>query len=113
MKSFFLSLFGVMPKDSEYTPIPRPVGIDLAIPLRPSTAQLIEDLMVDPEALKMETHEPGVFDEDGDYIPQYSDDPRDLENIQATPLDAPDGGTNSESVPDAQSDVKPDSSPTE
>lgn len=92
MKSFFLSIFGIMPKDDEFTPIPQPESETLAIPLRPSTSQLIEDLMIDPEALKMETHEPGIFDENGDYIPQYSDDPADLENISPTPLDVPEKG---------------------
>lgn len=109
MKSFFLALFGSMPKDDEYVGIPHPESELLAIPLRPSTSQLIEDLMVDPEALKMETHEPGIYDEDGDYIPMYSDDPKDLENISPTPLDAPDTGeTVPESVP-ASNPESPDS----
>lgn len=63
-----------------------------AIPARPSTADLAEDLLVDPEALKLETHEPGVYDETGDYIPQYSDDPKDMEMFSPTPLDAPEKG---------------------
>lgn len=78
-----------------YNPIPE--GEFIAIPARPSTAQLAEDLLVDPEALKLETHDPGVFDEKGDYIPMYSDDPKDLEHLSPTPLDAPDGDTVPES----------------
>lgn len=103
-KSFFLSLFGFMPNDPSMS-IPMPESEFLAIPMRPSTSSLIEDLMVDPEALKMETHEPGIYDEDGDYIPQYSDDPKDLENISPTSLDAPGPGeTVPESVPASNSE---------
>lgn len=80
---------------TDYNPILE--GGFIAIPARPSTAQLAEDLTVDPEALKLETHEPGVFDEKGDYVPMYSDDPKDLENFSPTPLDAPEGDTGPES----------------
>ena len=62
----------------------------IAIPCRPSTSELAEDLLVDPEALKLETHEPGIYDETGDYVPQYSDDPKDLEQFGPTSLDSPD-----------------------
>lgn len=105
-KSFFLLIFGSMPKDEDYKPIPVFENSEfLAIPARPSTSQLIEDLMVDPEALKMETHEPGIYDEDGDYIPMYSDDPKDLENISPTSLDAPElGETAPASVPASDSE---------
>lgn len=81
---------------SGYSPVPE--GDFIAIPARPSTAQLAEDLTVDPEALKLETHDPGVFDEKGDYIPMYSDDPKDLEHLSPTPLDAPEGDTVPESL---------------
>lgn len=82
-----------------YGEVELPESEFMAIPLRPSTSELAEDLLVDPEALKFETHEPGIFDESGDYVPQYSDDPQDLEFFQPTPLDAPEGETAPESVP--------------
>ena len=80
--------------------IPLPKSDPIAIPLRPSTSQLAEDLLVDPEALKMETHEPGIYDEKGIYVPQFSDDPSDLEAL-VNPLDAPEpsGDTVPESAP--------------
>lgn len=58
----------------------RDYGKPLGIPALPSASQLMQDLLVDPEALKNERHDPGIYDEDGDYYPQYSDDP---EHIQA------------------------------
>lgn len=82
----------------------------IAIPARPSTAELAEDLLVDPEALKLETHDPGVFDENGDYIPQYSDDPKDLEHLSPVPLDAPEGDTVPESVSPASDSPESESS---
>lgn len=84
-------------------------GPEIPIPARLSTAQLAEDLIVDPEALKLETHEPGVFDENGDYIPQYSDDPRDLEHLVPNPLDAPEGDTAPESVEPASDSTESES----
>ena len=90
-----------------YSFIEEPVGDFIAIPARPNTSELAEDLLVDPEALKLETHEPGIYDESGDYIPQYSDDPKDLELFSPTPLDAPTpGDTVPESLPaDSESNV--------
>ena len=85
---------------AELDTVPRPESELIPIPRRPSTAELAEDLMVDPEALKLETHDPGIYDESGDYVPMYSDDPKDLEHISANPLDAPEpGDTAPESVP--------------
>ena len=83
-------------------PEPKPIEIDL--PERPSTSQLAEELTIDPEALKMETHEVGLFDETGDYYPQYSDNPAEMpEPIAPTPLS---GETDSpESVPAESSEV--------
>lgn len=98
---------------AELNTVPRPESEFIPIPRRPSTAELAEDLMVDPEALKMETHEPGIFDESGDYVPMYSDDPKDLEHISANPLDAPEpGDTAPESVP-AEGDNSPVETPPE
>lgn len=103
-------LFGSMPKDEDYIEIPQPEQEILAIPLRPSTSQLIEDLTIDPEALKMETHEPGIYDESGDYVPMYSDDPSDLEGISANPLDVPDKG---DAVPEPTPANNPESPDSE
>lgn len=92
--SFFKLLAGLV---SGCMPVEREESQFIAIPARPSTSELAEDLLVDPEALKLETHEPGVFDEKGDYVPQYSDNPADLESL-IKPFDAPDtsGGADSE-----------------
>ena len=99
---------------SDWCSLPEP-GPEIPIPARPSTAELAEDLLVDPEALKLETHEPGVFDENGDYIPQYSDDPKDLEHFSPTPLTAPDGDTvpESESAPESSAPESSELSKTE
>lgn len=99
LKDKLETLSGVFPTLSE--------SVLIAIPARPSTSELAEDLLVDPEALKLETHEPGIYDETGDYIPQFSDDPKDLEMFGPTPLDAPQqGDTAPESVP---AEVEPSS----
>lgn len=54
-----------------------------------STSDLVSMLVVDSEALRNEHHDPGVYDEDGDYVPQYSDDPNDLRYIGANSSDSP------------------------
>lgn len=77
-------------------------------PIHPSASELMEQMQVDPEALKNETYEPGIYDEDGDYYPQYSDDPSSLpEFIAPNPLDA--GDTVPESSP--ASDPQPAETP--
>lgn len=63
----------------------KPCGFTIHI----STSDLVQMLVVDSEALKNEHHEPGVYDESGDYVPQFSDDPRDLEHITPNPSTAP------------------------
>lgn len=40
-----------------------------------STSDLVSMLVVDSESLSSEFHEPGYYDENGDYFPQYCDDP--------------------------------------
>lgn len=71
-------------------------------PIHPSASELAESMLVDPEALKNETYEPGIYDEDGDYYPQYSDDPSKLpEYIAPNPLDS--GETAPESLPASES----------
>lgn len=106
MANFFKNLLNIIPKDVFPT---LPESEFIAIPARPSTAELAEDLLVDPEALKLETHEPGVFDENGEFVPMYSDDPRDLEQL-ITPLDAPpEGDTVPESAEAADNPNNPES----
>lgn len=90
-----------------------PESAYIAIPARPNTSELAEDLLVDPEALKLETHEPGIYDESGDYIPQYSDDPKDLELFGPTSLDAPEPGDTAPESSPAESDSKANSDNSE
>lgn len=59
----------------------RDYGHSLGLPVLPSASSLMVDLLSDPEALKNERHDPGVYDEDGDFIPQYSDDPERISTI--------------------------------
>lgn len=59
----------------------RDYGQPLGFPALPSASSLMADLLSDPEALKNERHDPGIYDEDGDYIPQYSDDPERIVSI--------------------------------
>lgn len=59
----------------------RDYGRSLGLPALPSASSLMVDLLSDPEALKNERHDPGIYDEDGDYIPQYSDDPERIASI--------------------------------
>lgn len=58
-----------------YVPEAKP---ESGFPIHPSASELADAMLVDPEALKNETYEPGLYDEDGDYYPQYSDDPSSL-----------------------------------
>lgn len=73
-------------------------------PVHPSASELAEQMLVDPEVLKNETYEPGIYDEDGDYYPQYTDDPSKLpEYFEPAPLDS--GDTVPESAPAEKVDV--------
>lgn len=80
----------------------------VSLPIHPSTSELAEQLLVDPEALKYETYDPGIYDESGDYYPQYSDDPSKLPEYIA-PNDL--GETAPESSP-ASSEQSTEPSPT-
>lgn len=42
--------------------------------IHPSTSQIAEQLTIDPQALNGENYS-GIYDEAGDYIPQYCDNP--------------------------------------
>lgn len=67
-------------------------------PIHPSASELAESMLQDPDALKNETYEPGIYDEEGDYYPQYADDPSKMpEYIAPNPLDG--GDTAPESSP--------------
>lgn len=80
-------------------PVPVEEASSPGFPIHPSASELAEEMLVDPEVLKNETYEPGIYDEDGDYYPQYSDDPSRLpEYIAPKPLDAG-GDTVPESSP--------------
>lgn len=73
-------------------------------PVHPSASELAEQMLIDPEVLKNETYEPGIYDEDGDYYPQYTDDPSKLpEYFEPAPLDS--GDTVPESSPAEKVDV--------
>lgn len=77
---------------------------DAGFPIHPSASELAEQMLIDPEVLKNETYEPGVYDEDGDYYPQYTDDPSKLpEAFEPAPLDS--GDTVPESSPAENVDV--------
>ena len=81
-------------------------------PIHPSASELAEQMLVDPSVLENETYEPGIYDESGDYYPQYSDDPSALpEGFDPAPLggDAepePKPGNDSEPAPSPESDGK-------
>lgn len=56
-------------------------------PIHPSASEIAEQMLVDPDVLKNETYEPGIYDEQGDYYPQFSDDPDSMPDyIEPTPL---------------------------
>jgi len=75
-----------------------PEYTDPGFPIHPSASELAEQMLIDPEVLKNETYEPGIYDEDGDYYPQYTDDPSKLpEYFEPAPLDS--GDTVPESSP--------------
>lgn len=79
----------------KYVPEVKP---ESGFPIHPSASELAESMLQDPDALKNETYEPGIYDEEGDYYPQYADDPSKMpEYIAPNPLDA--GDTAPESSP--------------
>lgn len=78
----------------------------------PSTSELASALMVDPEAIKNENYS-GIFDENGDYVPQFCDDPEKLPrsvSMEANQESKPEGPApsseqrQSESTPPSQPD---------
>lgn len=59
-------------------PFPVEEATSPGFPIHPSASELAEEMLVDPDVLKNETYEPGIYDEDGDYYPQYTDDPESM-----------------------------------
>ena len=45
--------------------------------IHPSTSELAEQLVTDPEALANENYS-GIYDASGDYVPQYCDNPDEI-----------------------------------
>lgn len=75
--------------------------------VHPTTSELAEQLMIDPQALNSENYS-GLYDENGDYVPQYCDNPEDI------PQSAPPITANTSVAPtpaaSGENDSKPDSS---
>ena len=67
----------------------RDFGHPFGFPALPDASSLVVDMLNDPEALKAEKHDPGLYDENGDYYPQYSDDPEYINSL----VEANSGGT--------------------
>lgn len=53
----------------------RDFGKPFGFAAQPDASSLMVDLLTDPSALESEKHDPGIYDDDGNYIPMYSDDP--------------------------------------
>lgn len=65
--------------------------------IHPESSDLAEQLLVDSEALSKENYS-GIFDENGDYVPQYCDNPDDIPRgaLEANPGTAPGGAIDPE-----------------
>ena len=88
--------------------VPLEIPEESGFPIHPSASELAEQMLVDPSVLQNETYEPGIYDESGDYYPQYSDNPADMpEYFEPAPLDS--GDTAPESVSaDGQNEPSPE-----
>lgn len=82
--------------------------------IHPPTSVLAEQLQVDPQSLNNENYS-GIYDESGDYVPQYCDDPEKIpqgglsantENGVAPPSVERETVTNSEVNNDITSDTE-------
>lgn len=69
-------------------------------PIHPSASEIAEQILIDPDVLKNETYEPGIYDETGDYYPQFTDDPSALPDGVFEPV-----------APAVAEDTAPESSP--
>lgn len=61
-------------KPAPYKRVEPTDGVCPQFVIHPSTSELAEQLVIDPEALKNENY-PGIYDENGDYVPMFCDDP--------------------------------------
>lgn len=104
MPCSFFSMLRTLRKNVEVPPYIMQVVPDMGFPIHPSASELAEQMLVDSDVLKNETYEPGIYDEDGDYYPQYTDDPAKLpEFFEPAPLES--GDTVPESSPAEKVDV--------
>lgn len=95
-------MFRELLNSRDVEPFVVPDGNSSGFPVHPSASELAESLLSDPEALKNETYEPGIYDESGDYYPQYSDDPSKLPDFIA-PNDLGETAPESSPASDSQS----------
>lgn len=65
--------------------------------IHPETSELAEQLLIDPQALSNENYS-GIYDENGDYIPQYAENPDDVPqgSLEPNPGTAPGGAQDPE-----------------
>lgn len=78
MPSSFFAMLRELYESIEAPKYIQPMGEPLGFPIHPSASEIAEQILVDPDVLKNETYEPGIYDESGDYYPQYTDDPSKL-----------------------------------
>lgn len=78
MPSSFFAMLRELYANIEAPKYIQPMLASPGFPIHPSASEIAEQILVDPEVLKNETYEPGIYDESGDYYPQYTDDPSKL-----------------------------------
>lgn len=104
MPCSFFTLLRVVRQKVVAEPYVQLVVSSPGFPVHPSASELAEQMLIDTDVLKNETYEPGLYDEDGDYYPQYTDDPSKMpEYFEPAPLDS--GDTAPESSPVESVDV--------
>lgn len=78
MPSNFFAMLRELYASIEAPKYVQPMEPSPGFPIHPSASEIAEQILVDPDVLKNETYEPGIYDESGDYYPQYTDDPSKL-----------------------------------
>lgn len=68
-------------------------GVPYNFPVLPDSSNIMELVLTDPGALKNEQHDPGIYDESGDYVPMYSDSPDDVSGLFTPNQEESVGGT--------------------
>lgn len=68
-------------------------GVPYNFPVLPDSSNIMELVLTDPTALKNEQHDPGIYDESGDYVPMYSDNPDDVSSLFTPNQEESAGGT--------------------